>query len=298
MANTSILAAFERMWQHVVAALGNKADTGHGHNVVSTSADGFAPKRDGSTTKFLRADGTWAVPSSGGNTATYGVATSSTLGLVKSGTDITVDSSGNVSVKDDSHNHVISNIDNLQSSLDAKQATITGGATTITGSNLTTNRALISNGSGKVAVSDVTSTELGYLDGVTSNIQTQLNAKVPTSRTVNGKALSSNITISASDISAYTKSEIDAMTNVFEKGDIVGQNSKTFTLPDRFAGILTVGRADKGFFAVYFLDYYYTISTLTITGSPGNYYNVTRNNNTLTISVTDTTSVAYMLMGK
>ena len=42
------------------------------------------------------------------------VATSSTLGLVKSGTDITVDSNGNVSVNDDSHNHVISNVDGLQ----------------------------------------------------------------------------------------------------------------------------------------------------------------------------------------
>lgn len=60
--------------------------------------------------------------------------------------------------------------------LNAKQATITGGATTITSSNLTASRALISNSSGKVAVSDVTSTELGYLDGVTSNIQTQLDS--------------------------------------------------------------------------------------------------------------------------
>lgn len=32
------------------------------YSVVSTSADGLAPKRDGSTTKFLRGDGTWAVP--------------------------------------------------------------------------------------------------------------------------------------------------------------------------------------------------------------------------------------------
>lgn len=60
-----------------------------------------------------------------------------------------------------------------------KQATITGAATTITSSNLTANRALISNGDGKVAASPVTSTELGYLDGVTSAIQTQLNAKTP-----------------------------------------------------------------------------------------------------------------------
>lgn len=96
-------------------------------------------------------------------------------------------------------------------SVAGKQATITGGATTITSSNLTANRALISNGSGKVAVSAVTSTELGYLDGVTSAIQTQLNSKVPTSRTINGKALSSNVTISAADLSVYTKAEIDSM---------------------------------------------------------------------------------------
>ena len=64
-----------------------------------------------------------------------------------------------------------------QSALDTKQITITGAATTITSSNLTASRALVSDGSGKVAVSDVTSTELGYLDGVTSSIQTQLSGK-------------------------------------------------------------------------------------------------------------------------
>ena len=63
----------------------------------------------------------------------------------------------------------------LKTLLNGKQNNITGGATTITTSNLTTNRALISNGNGKVAVSPITNTELNYLDGVTSNIQTQLN---------------------------------------------------------------------------------------------------------------------------
>jgi len=62
------------------------------------------------------------------------------------------------------------------SHLSDKQDTITGAATTITSSDLTADRALLSNGSGKVAVSDITSTELGYLDGVTSNIQTQINS--------------------------------------------------------------------------------------------------------------------------
>ncbi|MBR6355675.1 MAG: hypothetical protein IKR92_02365 [Alphaproteobacteria bacterium] len=65
-----------------------------------------------------------------------------------------------------------------KSQLDTKQNTITGAATTITGSNLTASRALVSNSNGKVAVSAVTATELGYLDGVTSAIQTQLNNRI------------------------------------------------------------------------------------------------------------------------
>ena len=65
----------------------------------------------------------------------------------------------------------------VQTQIDSKQATITGGASTIASSNLTASRALQSNGSGKVEVSDVTTTELGYLDGVTSAIQTQIDGK-------------------------------------------------------------------------------------------------------------------------
>lgn len=79
-------------------------------------------------------------------------------------------------------NYVDGVTSNIQTQLDAKQATITGAATTIDDTNLSASRALISNGSGKVAVSDVTSTELGYLDGVTSAIQTQINAKGTMSR--------------------------------------------------------------------------------------------------------------------
>ena len=99
---------------------------------------------------------------------------------VKSYTDSAVSTKA-----DSSHSHSISNVTNLQSSLDAKQATITGGATTITSSNLTASRALVSDGNGKVAVSAVTSTELDYLDGVTANVQTQLNSKANSSHTHN-----------------------------------------------------------------------------------------------------------------
>jgi len=65
----------------------------------------------------------------------------------------------------------------IQTQLDAKAGAITGGASTIATSDLTASRALESNGSGKVAVSSVTSTELGYVSGVSSAIQTQLDAK-------------------------------------------------------------------------------------------------------------------------
>ena len=68
------------------------------------------------------------------NNTTYGVATSSTLGLVKSGADITVDSSGNVSVNDDSHNHTIANIDGLQEVLDSLPTNI---PTLVAGNNIT-----------------------------------------------------------------------------------------------------------------------------------------------------------------
>lgn len=51
------------------------------------------------------------------------------------------------------------------------------GVTEVIG-DLTASRALISDSSGQVAVSSVTSTELGYLDGVTSGIQTQFTNKM------------------------------------------------------------------------------------------------------------------------
>ena len=57
--------------------------------------------------------------------------------------------------------------------------------TNITG--FTASRALVSDSSGKPAVSAVTSTELGYLDGVTSNIQTQLNAITQKLNTIEAK---------------------------------------------------------------------------------------------------------------
>lgn len=59
----------------------------------------------------------------------------------------------------------------------------THAATQITG--LTASRALVTNSSGQVVVSAVTNTELSYLDGVTSAVQTQLNNKAAKTHTHN-----------------------------------------------------------------------------------------------------------------
>ena len=63
----------------------------------------------------------------------------------------------------------------------SKEPAITGAATSITSANLTVDRALVSDGSGKVAVSTTTATELSYVSGVTSSIQGQINALSGTS---------------------------------------------------------------------------------------------------------------------
>ena len=70
-----------------------------------------------------------------------------------------------------------------------------------------------------------------------TNLQTTLDGKVPTSRTVNGKALTSNITLSASDVGAatsshthddryYTESEVDTK--------LSGKANSTHTHDDRY----------------------------------------------------------------
>lgn len=122
------------------------------------------------------------------------------------------------------------NVSTLTTALGSKQDVIAGGASTITDSNLTANRALISNASGKVAVSLVTSTELSYLNGITSNIQTQLDKKLESApvTSVNGKT--GVVVLTATDVGALSDTTIipivnDATLDVQRNGVSVG----TFT---------------------------------------------------------------------
>ena len=93
-------------------------------------------------------------------------------------------------------------VNNVQTALTSKQDTVVGGASTITADNLTASRALVSNSSGKVAVSNVTSTELGYLDGVTSNVQTQLNKKLEKAPVTSVNSKTGAVQLNASDVGA------------------------------------------------------------------------------------------------
>lgn len=100
------------------------------------------------------------------------------------------------------------NVSSLQTALTSKQDVIVGAASTITDNNLVADRALISNSSGKVAVSNVTSTELGYLDGVISNVQTQLNKKLEKAPVTSVNSKTGAVQLNASDVGALPNTTV------------------------------------------------------------------------------------------
>ncbi len=113
----------------------------------------------------------------------------------------------------------------IQTQLNAKQATITGAATTVVTSDLTASRAAISNSSGKIAVSSVTDTELGFVSGVTSAIQTQLGTKLTASNNLSDVSSTStartNLGVAiGSDVQAFDAelSAIAGLTSAANKG--------------------------------------------------------------------------------
>jgi hypothetical protein len=134
-------------------------------------------------------------------------------GLVTAGADATtadIAASTNKNYVTDAQQTVITNtsgtnsgdnaVNSLYSGLAAsKQDTITGAATTITSSDLTVSRALVSNASGKVAVATTTSTEIGYVNGVTSAIQTQIDTKSAKLITTNRQTASYTLVIGDAD---------------------------------------------------------------------------------------------------
>lgn len=70
----------------------------------------------------------------------------------------------------------------------------------------TASRVVITDANKKITISDITIEELGRLDGVTSNIQTQLNGKATKATTLAGYGITN----------AYTKGEVDSEVSALE----------------------------------------------------------------------------------
>ena len=110
--------------------------------------------------------------SHGGTGATSASAARTALGITPA----------NIGAAASSHNHSATNIT-------SGTLPVSRGGTGST--SFTASRAIVSNSRGNLTVSAVTSTELGYLDGVTSSIQTQLNNKL----SLAGGTITGNLTI-------------------------------------------------------------------------------------------------------
>jgi hypothetical protein len=156
----------------------------------------------------------------------------------------------------------------LSDALAAKQNTITGAATTITSDNLTASRALASDGSGKVAASSVTATELGYLSGVTSALQTQLNAKAPFTQPVESKAANYTITAAdANDLLYFTNASAATATvpdlfSIGDRVDIVRDGAGTVVIAAGTGVTSWAGAGTAGTAVTFKIDQQYNAATV------------------------------------
>lgn len=124
----------------------------------------------------------------------------SALGGVMSGGDVTI-SAGIVTVNDDSHNHVISNVDGLQSVLDGKAASgHTHNDTYYTETEVDSLLSTKANSSHTHTISNIT------------NLQNSLDGKAPSSHNHNGVYANATHTHVASDVGAVATGDVATVT--------------------------------------------------------------------------------------
>ena len=212
-ASTAELNYVKGVTSAIQTQLNGKAAASHGNHVpaIDAASSGKMLKSNGTASAWSAltsqdiTDALGYVPGTGGE---YGIATESAPGLVKSGTDIAVDTAGNVSVKDNSHSHTVANVTGLQTALDGKSATSHthsnyASAVTVTGSG---NAVTSLSQSGNTITAAKGSTFLTSHPAVT---------------------MASNTTSSASSVS-FTA--IDSITkDTF--GHVTKVNTKTITVP-------------------------------------------------------------------
>ena len=149
---------------NITASSIGAAASSHSHSLASTNAAGYLRQLSGSTSQFMRGDGTWATPPNTTYSAMKGASSSAAgkAGLVPApsagAANRYLRSDGTWSVPPD-----------------------TNTTYTLSSFGITATAAEINKLDGLAT----TKTELGYLDGVTSNVQTQLNGKASSSHTHN-----------------------------------------------------------------------------------------------------------------
>ena len=140
------------------------AASSHSHSLASTNAAGYLRQLNGSTSQFMRGDGTWATPPNTTYSAMAGASSSAAgkAGLVPApaagAANRYLRSDGTWSVPPD-----------------------TNTTYTLSSFGITATASEINKLDGVTATKD----EINFLDGVTANIQTQLNGKASSSHTHN-----------------------------------------------------------------------------------------------------------------
>ena len=169
---------------------GNLAGTANAANVLSTARSISATGDAAWTVNFdgsANATGALTLANTGVTATTYGTSTSVPT--------IAVDGKGRItSASNTAINFPVTTVNSLSGNVvlttsnvaegtnqyfttGRVAAYLTGAISTVLTADLTASRAVASNASGKLVSSATTDTELGYLSGVTSAVQTQLNTK-------------------------------------------------------------------------------------------------------------------------
>lgn len=195
------LGYLDGVTSNVQTQLNGKAASSHSHSTATTSTAGFLRQLNGSTANFLRGDGTWATPPN----TTYSTMKGATSSAAGSTGLVPAPAAGKQTsfLRGDGTwvvptNTTYSNMTGATSSAAGKAGLVpapaAGAATrylrsdgtwqvppnttyTLSSFGITATAAEINKLDGLAT----TKTELGYLDGVTSNVQTQLNGKAASS---------------------------------------------------------------------------------------------------------------------
>jgi hypothetical protein len=159
--------------------------------------------------------------------------------------------------------------------------------------NLTASRALVSDGSGDVSVSAVTSTEVGYLDGVTSNIQTQLDAKLANVVEDTTPQLGGDLDVNSNAIVgtsvAINASNGDLMITATEDGPVALRYDGNLKLSTKSDGVNITGELEADSLDIDGnADITGTLNTHTIPGGTGTFALTSDLGDYITASSTDT----------